>query len=91
MGRSTLTVRIDDKTKKATRQLAKTAGLTVSDFVDQQLRRVIRDQSETGPEFKPEVARDLDEAIADCRAGRNMAGPFKTVDELMAALEKDDD
>ena len=41
--------------------------------------------------FKPQIARDLDEAIADCRAGRNMAGPFKTVDELMAALEKDDD
>lgn len=48
-------------------------------------------QPKTGPEPKPEVAQELDQAIADCRAGRNMSGPFKTVDEVMAALEKDDD
>lgn len=90
MGKSTLTVRIEAGTKEAAKRLAKAAVLSVSDFVDQQLKQAIREQSETTPEFKPEIARELDEARADARAGRNMSGPFRSADELMAALEEDD-
>ena len=41
MGKSILTVKVDEETKKRARQLAKTSGLTLSQLVDQQLARAV--------------------------------------------------
>ena len=80
MGKSILTVKVDEETKKRARQLAKTAGLTLSQLVDQQLTRAVvagLGQLDSPDEIRPEVADYLKKASADAATGRNTQGPFQ--------------
>ena len=93
MGKSILTVKVDEETKKGARQLAKTTGITLSQLVDLQLARAVAaglGRADSPGEIRPEVANYLKKASADAAAGRNTQGPFKTADETIQALYRDD-
>ena len=93
MGKSILTVKVDEATKRGARQLAKTTGLTLSQLVDRQLAQAIvagPGQLDSPGEIRPAVADYLKQASTDAAAGRNTRGPFKTADETIRALYRDD-
>ena len=93
MSKSILTVKVDEATKKGARQLAKTAGLTLSQLVDQQLAKAVVAGSgrlDSPDDIRPEVADYLKKASADAAAGRNTQGPFKTAGEAIRVLYQDD-
>ena len=93
MGKSILIVKVDKTIEKRAKQLAKAAGLTLSQLVDQQLARAVAahpTRLDSPSEIRPEVADYLKKASADAVAGRNTQGPFKAADEVIQALYKKD-
>ena len=94
MKQSILSVKIDPKLKKEVQTFADHVGLSVSDIVKNQLRQVLRErrvsfEEELVPNAK--FAKELREIEEDIKAGRNIVGPFDSVDDLMKSLLADED
>jgi len=89
-----VTIKIDDELKADVQALAKNMGLSFSAIVENKLRQVARErrlvfEEELIPNAK--FAKELDEAMEDVRLGRNIVGPFETVDALLNSLRSDED
>lgn len=89
-----VTIKIDDELKTDIQKLAKNMGLSFSAIVENKLREVRRERR---IEFEEELipnkkfAKELREIEEDIKAGRNISGPFYSVDELMDSLMSDED
>ena len=91
MANSVITIKIDPETKRAAKDLAADAGLTISGLVNSYLKQVVatrRIDLLVPQQMTPKMEKLLDEAEKDIAAGR-IIGPFKSADEAIRALNKD--
>lgn len=94
MTKANLTIKVDRQTKTQARQIAEAVGLSLGDLVDIQLKQMIKTSQIYSPSSRPlspEFAQYLREINADFKAGRNLMGPFKTLDEVFEALNLESD
>ena len=90
MTKTNLTLKVDSQTKTQAQQIAQAVGLSLGDLVDIQLKQLIKTSQVYTPSSRslsPEFAQYLREINADFKAGRNLMGPFKTLDEVFEALD----
>lgn len=83
--------RIDSESKAQAEAIFRQMGMSLSDGIRIFLCQVINDkalpfQPRTAPEFKDEVIQ----AMRDVQERKNLIGPFKSVDDVMAYLDRDD-
>ncbi len=76
--------------KKEAQSLAEDLGLSLSTVVNYFLKQFVSERKITftdHPMPNKATRKLLDEALADIKAGRNMAGPFENVDAMIAHLK----
>ena len=86
-----LTVKTDRDTKAKLKSFAEELGVTSSALVNLVVKQALRDKRlvlTTELEPTPYLEKIMYEAEKDYKAGRNISGPFKTVDEMFVELEK---
>ena len=88
--KTVLSVKTDKDVKDRAQALAKHLGIPLSTVVNIQLKSFI----ETGelrvtrePELRPEVKAELNKAIAEVKAGKNMSPFFANVSDMTQWLE----
>jgi DNA-damage-inducible protein J len=85
----TIQVRVDEQLKADVEALFSELGLDVSTAVRMFFMAALREQ---GLPFEACLLNDETvQAMIDAREGRNLVGPFDTVEEMMASLEADDE
>lgn len=90
MSQTPLTIKIDSKVKTDAQKLAKSLGLSLSAIIENQLREVVRDRRvvfEESPVPNKQLAKAIRQAEADIESGKNIAGPFSTIEEFRAHME----
>ncbi len=85
MNQIPITVKIDADVKSQAQALAKKLGLSLSTIIENKLREVVRErrivfEEEYVPNKK--TSKQLLKAQTDIKAGRNLSGPFKTIEEV---------
>ena len=90
MATANLNVRVDENIKKRAEELLEDLGMNMSTAINVFLRQLVRVH---GIPF--EIRADIPnaetlEAIEDVRTGRNLHGPFNSVEELMEDLNAED-
>lgn len=93
MNSTVLSIRTDTKTKKQIAAFAASVGMPTSTFVTAVVKQAMRDRRVVlEPDLKPTpyLEKIMREADEDIKAGRTY-GPFDTVDDMFAALEKEDE
>ena len=91
MSKTTLKIRIDDELKRDADGLFGSLGLDTSTAIRMFLHASI---ANCGFPFKikrPTPNKETLQAIDDVRLGRNLHGPFSSIEDLMADLEKEDE
>ena len=84
-----INIKTDKEVKEEAQKLVKEMGLTLSAFVNASLKNLIRTREihfSVEPKLRPEREKDLLQASADYRAGKNIVGPFDNVKDLMKSL-----
>lgn len=85
-----INIKTDVALKTRAQKTAKELGVPLSVVVNQYLRQFVSEGSIT---FSKPLAQNaktrkmLNEALADIRKGKNLAGPFKTAEEMIARLK----
>ena len=88
---TSLNVSLDSKTIEQAQWLFEQLGLDIATAMNIFLRDCIRRRGIALDLFlDSEPDSELLEAIADVEAGRNLYGPYETVDEAMKAMLEDD-
>lgn len=80
-----MTIKIDADIKAQAQEVAKSLGLSLSAIIENKLKEVVRERRVVfEDDFTPnaKTAKLLAQIEEDVRAGRNMSGPFKTIDAL---------
>jgi DNA-damage-inducible protein J len=86
---ATIQVRVDDQTKAAVDSLFSGLGLDTSTAVRMFLMASLENDGlpfSVKHNYYRKPNAELREAMEDVRLNRNLHGPFKTVDEAMAAM-----
>ncbi|MEK7479398.1 MAG: hypothetical protein AAB634_02585 [Patescibacteria group bacterium] len=87
---STLNIRVDEKTHRELKKFAEHIGIPASSLVNASIRQMLRTREAVfSASLKPTAYLEglIKEAETDWRAGRrNIEGPFKSADEMIAAL-----
>ncbi|MYB75539.1 MAG: hypothetical protein F4X83_00245 [Chloroflexi bacterium] len=89
MANTVITIKIDHETKKAAKELAADAGLTLSGLVNSYLKQVTATRHidlRIPQKMTPKMEELLDEAEKDIAAGK-VIGPFNDADEAIKALK----
>lgn len=89
MANTVITIKIDPETKKAAKELAADAGLTLSGLVNSYLKQVTATRHidlHIPQKMTPKMEKLLDEAEKDIAAGKTI-GPFDDADEAVKALK----
>ena len=89
--KTTLHIKVDKDVKTKSAKIAAKLGLPLSAIVNASLRNFIKTETfsvSTGEQMTPYMESWLEEVEKDIKAGKNISGPFETVAELMAHLEK---
>jgi len=94
---TTVQARVDEQLKEKADQVFKSIGLDASTAIRMFLAAVVNEhglpfQAKVRPVVIDGLALDiteaeLQEAFDDARLGRDLHGPYETVDEMMTALE----
>ncbi len=90
MATTNLNVRVDEDVKRDVEEILDEIGLNMSTAINVFLKRVVR---EKGIPFEMRIERPNAETIAaieDIKNGRNLIGPFDSVEEMMEALNAED-
>lgn len=85
MSQIPVTIKIDAELKQEAQKLAKSLGLSLSAIIENKLRQVVRErrivfEEELVPNAR--TAKTLREIEEDVKAGRNLSGPLKTLEEI---------
>ncbi|OWK27324.1 MAG: hypothetical protein US76_03735 [Parcubacteria group bacterium GW2011_GWA2_38_13b] len=91
MNTTVINIKTDKILKKDAQALAKNFGLPLSAIVNIYLREFVREKRVVFSEPLMPNAKTrklLDQAIADIKAGKNLAGPFKSAEEMTKSLKK---
>jgi len=86
---ATIQVRVDDSTKSAVDSLFTSMGLDTSTAVRMFFTASLAKDGLPFQAKRPRIKPDLLEAMEDVRLGRNLHGPYDTVEEAMAAMLED--
>lgn len=84
-------IKTDVEVKKKAQEIAADLGLPLSVIVNAYLKELIRNREvklSLEPKLRPEVEKLLQQASRDYQAGKNIAGPFSTSQEMNAYLAK---
>ena len=91
MNTTVINIKTDKILKKDAQALAKNFGLPLSAIVNIYLREFVREKRVVFSEPLMPNAKTrklLDQAIADIKAGKNLAGPFESAEEMTKSLKK---
>ncbi len=91
MNTAILNIKTDPETKKQLKEFAAQVGLPVSALMNAQIKQMLRSGSvEFSTDEIPNAAtqKQIKQAVADYKAGKNIYGPFDTAEDMIAALEK---
>lgn len=90
MATTNLNVRVDEDVKRDVEEILSEIGLNMSTAINVFLKKVIREQ---GIPFEMKLEQPNAETVAaidDVKHGRNLTGPFNSVEEMMEALNAED-
>lgn len=85
-----MNIRMDENTRRQLQEFAGHIGIPATSLVNASIRQMLRSKRivlDTGLEPTPYLEKIIRDVEADYEAGRNISGPFKTADEVIAALE----
>ena len=87
---TTMLIKTDKALKQRAQKLAKEMGLPLGTLVNNYLRNFIVDRQAifNAPIPNKKTAAAIDAARRDLKAGKNISGPFATVEELISHLKK---
>ncbi len=91
MAKTILNIKTDPQTKQHLQEFAAELGVPVSVIMNAQIKQMLRDRKvilSTELEPTPYLEKILREVEADLKTGHNISGPFASVDEMFAHLEK---
>jgi DNA-damage-inducible protein J len=85
---TTMLIKTRKDLKMQAQKLAKEMGLPLSTLVNNYLRNFIVDRQVVfnAPMPNKKTIRAIEEARRDIKAGKNLHGPFDTVEEMMKSL-----
>ena len=89
--KTTVHIKVDKDIKEKCAKIARNLGLSLSTIVNASLRNFIKTETfsvSTAEKMTPYMESWLAEIEEDIKAGKNISGPFDTVDELISHLEK---
>jgi len=89
--KTTMHIKVDKDIKEKSAKIAHRLGLSLSTIINASLRNFVKTETfsvSTAEQMTPYMESWLAEVEEDIKAGRNIEGPFESVDELMNHLEK---
>lgn len=90
MAKTTINIKADADVKKKAQRVAKSLGMPLSTIINAYLHQLVRTKAVSFgvPEgtLKPAVKRRLDRLAKEVREGKNLAGPFDTVEDAISYL-----
>ena len=90
--KTVLNIKIDAGLKKTLQETARAVGLPVSTIANNLFKQFVLDRSITFTDsgsYTPNArtAKVIDEALQDYKDGKNISGPFDSIDDLMTSLQ----
>lgn len=89
--KTTMHIKVDKDIKEKSAKIAHNLGLSLSTVVNASLRNFIKTETfsvSTAEKMTPYMEGWIAEIEEDKKAGKNISGPFYTIKELKAHLEK---
>lgn len=87
--KTTTSIKLDTKIKKEATKLAHELGLTLSSVINASLTQFVKEKKLTlnvHPPFKPKVEKEFLKIINDIKKGKNIIGPFDTIEDFKKSL-----
>ena len=88
-----INIKTDREVKISAQKLAKELGLSLSAVVNAYLKQFVRSQAvdfSVAPQMSPKLEKLLDQVEYDLARGKNISGPFDSVDEFVKGLKAPD-
>lgn len=88
-----INIKTDREVKISAQKLAKELGLSLSAVVNAYLKQFVRSQAvdfSVAPQMTPKLEKLLDQVEYDLARGKNISGPFDSVDEFVKSLKAPD-
>lgn len=85
-----INIKTDRDVKISAQKLAKELGLSLSAVINAYLKQFVRSQAvdfSVAPQMSPKLEKLLDQVEYDLARGRNISGPFDSVDDFMKSLK----
>lgn len=85
-----INIKTDKEVKEQAQKIAKELGLPLSTVVNAYLKEFVRDRAvrfSVEPKIRPEIGKLLKRASKDYKNRKNIAGPFRTAEEMDAYLD----
>jgi addiction module RelB/DinJ family antitoxin len=89
--KTTMHIKVDKDIKDKSQKIAGRMGLSLSTIVNASLRNFIKTETfsvSTGEEMTPYMESWIVEIEKDKKTGKNVSGPFNSIEELKAHLSK---
>jgi len=89
--KTTMHIKVDKEIKEKSAKIAQRLGLSLSTVVNASLRNFVKTETfsvSTAEEMTPYMESWLAEIEEDKKTGKNISGPFYSIDELKAHLNK---
>ena len=90
MATTNITMRIDEDLKSQLQELVSNLGMDMTTFFTISAKQAVREQRIPFSVSMDVLNADTIRAIDDVRQGRNLSGPFSSVEELMEDLNAED-
>lgn len=82
-------IKTDSALKQRAEKLAHANSLTLTAFVNLSIRQTLNTGNitlEEPLEFNKKTQKELDKRLKDVKAGKNLAGPFNNMEEMIKSL-----
>lgn len=85
-----INIKTDKEVKESAQKIAEELGLSLSAIINASLKQLVKNREvcfSAIPRMTPYLENIIKEAKKDYKAGKNIAGPFETAEELMKYLD----
>ena len=85
LDKTVINLKVSKSLKREAQELADELGVPLTTVITVNLKEFVRSRSlniSALPRLKPEIEKELGEAIKDYRAGKNISGPFNNIESL---------
>ncbi len=85
-----INIKADKEVKESAQRIAKELGLPLSSVMNAYLKEFIRDRSvrfSIEPQLRPEVEKELNQALLDYKSGNNLSSSFSSAKEANEYLD----